>query len=1015
MAGFGGLGFPLKITGNPGVFLAVSVGTQWETRGKNAGRGLGRKRFPQKKVLSLVLCVAMMLSVMVMSTGATSFSDEDEFSPQYKEAAEVLTGMGVIQGYEDGSYFLPQRNITRAQVATMIYRAVTHDVNDTQTGIYKDYNKFKDVPSTDWSAGYVNYCANGEIIKGFTPDTFGPLKNVTGYQVLAMILRAVGYDANDEFTGDGWAIRVATTAQQLDILENVQEATLGEPATRELVAELIFQTMTKVDMVDYTPAFGYQPTWPRETLGEDEFGLTKGDRDTIDDWGRPGYVWSYDTGDKSTTIEEAALATYKTAVTECDVADDTTDKDATYDLYVNSDKNNAGEYTINATDTTTKIGAQGRLTEVYTDRIVMIDTFLAQVDSVKDATFDAAGHMKTPATINLVVYDGKNSELTLTNGETNYPYTEDQMVLLNAYTNGTNNAKESGYVITVDKDGKYGEILDAATAVTGTQTIIYNNADQHNVNGTVYDDAMKFIRDEAGNSTANFTWFFDQYNNLIGATKIAADTNYGVINSIWWAGNAADGSGTAQANVTYMDGTTGTVTIGYMTVSNAAVGAQYVKYEGAPTYSTNTGDIMTFQSNGFRVSTDADTNEDYDTNFDIVDGNLFQFTTLDNGTMAAKEVAGNGTELFNTWAAVKQDVVVNNGNPNLIVDANTIFLVKNADDTFTSITGYNNIESYVAGEVDFVNLDKDRAAEYVYITAEPEDATTNNLFYYNDGQIEYNTKDHVWTIPGYVDGVAANIYVYDKAKTGEVTGNTAWENVVNVIETKGAHNLYQVTIENGYVDTASELTAITDGTTLSMSESNIYDDIGDTIKVAVITGADGDKYVGTTYEDKGTWTYGTNGDTLVPVGAFESDMSDYNVILVWNADNRVILQAYIVDKDTTVDNLRPINPVTLTADTITAGTTTPDDVTWTINYAGYGDSSNTTDQATLKVTDVTWEKLDANDKFVAWDGDVFSAGTYRYTATMAIDNADYDENGVDGCYLPSNAQTVVGTVTVTVK
>ena len=28
------------------------------------------------------------------------------------------------------------------------------------------------------------------------------------------------------------------------------------------------------NMVDYTPAFGYQPTWPRETLGEREFGLT---------------------------------------------------------------------------------------------------------------------------------------------------------------------------------------------------------------------------------------------------------------------------------------------------------------------------------------------------------------------------------------------------------------------------------------------------------------------------------------------------------------------------------------------------------------------------------------------------------------------------------------------------------------------------------------------------------------------------------------------------------------------
>ena len=278
----------------------------WETRGKSAANPLQRKPRTQKKVLSLVLCVAMMLSVMVMSTGATSFSDEDEFSPQYKEAAEVLTGMGVMQGYEDGSYFLPQRNITRAQVATLIYRAVTGDVKDTQTDLYTDYNKFEDVPSTHWSAGYVNYCANGELIKGFTPDTFGPNKNVTGYQVLAMILRAMGYDQNDEFTGDGWAIRVATTAQQLGILKNVNEATLGAYASRELVAELIFQAMNE-NMVDYTPAFGYQPIWPRETLGEREFGLTDdtgivvgnqatGEDATMVAFDKDGVSYDYDNG-----------------------------------------------------------------------------------------------------------------------------------------------------------------------------------------------------------------------------------------------------------------------------------------------------------------------------------------------------------------------------------------------------------------------------------------------------------------------------------------------------------------------------------------------------------------------------------------------------------------------------------------------------------------------------------------------------------------------------------------------
>ena len=248
--------------------LEDSVGTQWETCEKNRRQGLGTKEFPQKKVLSLVLCVAMLLSVMVMGTGA-AFTDEDDFSPQYAEAAEVLTNLKVMQGYDDGS-FLPQRNITRAQVATLIYRAATGDVTDSQTDIYSDYDKFDDVQSTDWFAGYVNYCGNAELIKGFTPTTFGPNKNVTGYQVLAMILRAVGYDQNDEFTGSGWEIRTASTAESLGILDNVQDATLGQPATRELVAELIFRAMI-VPTVEYTNAFGYQQN--KTTLGWNEFKL----------------------------------------------------------------------------------------------------------------------------------------------------------------------------------------------------------------------------------------------------------------------------------------------------------------------------------------------------------------------------------------------------------------------------------------------------------------------------------------------------------------------------------------------------------------------------------------------------------------------------------------------------------------------------------------------------------------------------------------------------------------------
>ena len=133
----------------------------------------------------------MMLSVMVMSTGATSFTDQEDFSENYAEAAEVLTGMGVINGYEDDS-FKPQQSITRAEVAAMIYRVATGDVDDEKADINAGAKLFTDVNADDWFAGYVNYCGDAEYIKGYEDDSFRADNNVTGYEVLAMILRAVG-------------------------------------------------------------------------------------------------------------------------------------------------------------------------------------------------------------------------------------------------------------------------------------------------------------------------------------------------------------------------------------------------------------------------------------------------------------------------------------------------------------------------------------------------------------------------------------------------------------------------------------------------------------------------------------------------------------------------------------------------------------------------------------------------------------------------------------------------------
>ena len=501
-----------------------------------------------KKLLAMVLALVMTLSLAV---SANAFKDDKSISDDYAESVAVLNGMGVFKGYEDGS-FKPEGNITRAEVATIVYRIYTADVaKNDKSGLYATYNKFSDMAGAGWAQGYIGYCANASLVKGYPDGTFKPSGKVTGYEVLAMILRAVGYDKNNEFSGADWALHVAQTAQQLGVLDNVAKTTdLNAPASRELVAELLFQGIQKAQ-VTYTPAFGYVTDKvigaKNNSLGEKNFKLDSAK--SSDKWGRPATKWTYTTGDKATTFVEKPDLTYTKAVTECDVAHDAGLKvDTAYTLYVNGQKQPT-TYTVNLTDTVTKMGAQGRLVEVYDDTIVMIDTFLAKVTYVAPAAYDAQGHLRTEATIKLDVYATKNSTaatpLTLTNGEDAYPYAVGDYVLLNAFTLPTNDSKVSGAVAYTGTEGadKYGEIVSKATSVDGAQTIIYWNNEQHNVAGTVYDDAVKFILDEAGNSTGNHTWFLDQYGNLIGAADIAATDSYGVINRIWWAGNTADGTG----------------------------------------------------------------------------------------------------------------------------------------------------------------------------------------------------------------------------------------------------------------------------------------------------------------------------------------------------------------------------------------------------------------------------------------------------------------------------------------
>ena len=203
------------------------------------------KEFPQKKVLSLVLCVAVMLSVMVMGAGA-AFSDQDKI--ENTEAVDACSALNIIGGYEDGSYH-PERNIKRSEITKMICVALNGGKEpNVSTNVTPTFN---DVRGTNaaWAEGYIESCVAQGIISGVGGGRFSPNGNVTGTQLAKMLLVSLGYNANtEEFVGNAWATNVNVRASQKGLYEGLESMDTSAAITRDNAAQMVWNAMNAYEV-----------------------------------------------------------------------------------------------------------------------------------------------------------------------------------------------------------------------------------------------------------------------------------------------------------------------------------------------------------------------------------------------------------------------------------------------------------------------------------------------------------------------------------------------------------------------------------------------------------------------------------------------------------------------------------------------------------------------------------------------------------------------------------------------
>ena len=947
----------------------------------------------------MVLALVMTLSLAV---SANAFKDDKSISDDYAEAVAVLNGMGVFKGYEDGS-FQPKGDITRAEVATIIYRIYTADVaKNDKSSLYATYNKFSDMAGASWAAGYIGYCANAELVKGYPDGTFKPSGKVTGYEVLAMILRAVGYDKNGEFSGADWALHVAQTAQQAGVLKNVKGVDLNAAASRELVAELLFRGI-QASTVTYTPAFGYVTDKvigaASSTIGVKNFKLDSAD--AADKWGRPATKWTYSTGDKSTLVVDKPIKTYTTKVSECDIAKDagqTADK--TYKLVVNGA--NESNITVQRLDTVTKLGAQGRLTEVYDDVIVMIDTFLAKVTDNVEAKFDKNTHMTAPYMLKLDVYDNDNgaaSPVVLTDEDAAYTYAVGDFILINAYTdkNGTtstaagNVAKSSIYSVATNV-ADYAEIVGKADALEGAQTVIWYNAEKHTVNGTVYDDASEFNHDDANTNIGNYTWYFDSYGNLIGAFEIATAYNYGVITKMWFAGDSSNGSGKTMAEVTYMDKTTNVVTVASVDILTADTTDTTKTHAYTPVYGYGVGtsaygNAMQFDSTNWTlpVATNANVNADMDdltgsSSSNIIDGHLFRMQTLSDGSVAFVLV-NNGTTAVKPTHTTVTSTITNKYAwiGNVKVDTETMFLVGTENATtgvysYETYKGLNEIPSFTksAVVVDYVLDATTGVAKYVYVVGTPDSAQSSDYVLITNDSYTANLK----TAANGVQYWEVNLNTLE----GLVTVKTQNADVKNLLTNAANINkLYYLTYTDGYVANVADVKEVT-------TSHQVFD--AKKPEIAAVKASGTTTYlngvVETTINGSQDIRFNVTASTVV-VGALSADMTDKIVYVTFDMNNHNVEKIWVVDAAATVPSVYPYYVKSATVATINTPRQYDSVSAATASILTWSSSDGHAANNTLKVS-VKWQKWNGST-YADYTEPYFLEGAYRAIVTLTTDNA----------------------------
>ena len=210
-----------------------------------------------KKVLALVLALCMILSTFTALTITTASAATPTFNDiegkDYAEAVEVLSALGIVAGYEDGS-FGGDKVVTRAEMAAFIVREI--GLSNAASSASANSSSFTDVGngSADWAVGSINIATQKKIIVGRGDGTFDPNSTVNYQEAVKMLVCALGRDVVATRNG-GWPSGYLIAGASCGLTDGITGVEATDGCNRGVVAVLLYNAL-EIDLMEETSYSG---------------------------------------------------------------------------------------------------------------------------------------------------------------------------------------------------------------------------------------------------------------------------------------------------------------------------------------------------------------------------------------------------------------------------------------------------------------------------------------------------------------------------------------------------------------------------------------------------------------------------------------------------------------------------------------------------------------------------------------------------------------------------------------